>query len=1012
MNNILHSIMLTKSGLYFTVFLLTLQASQTKDLQDQALPGLRDVKYRHFLEAPRPMEPASVRAPQHRPRSQRSAAALSTGVKVCPQESMKEVITSHRAYYKLRVCQEAIWEAFRVFLERVPNSEEYSTWLYTCQHENLCMETLALNFSQSQEHLDLVARRVAEHAEIVGAEEAVPDPERECSWTTAIVSLPTEMPEDGNEILENGEEHVVEFSVTVVDAGYSALLHSEFPQYRRITQDLTQRMLHVFQKVPGFKEIRVLGFRSEDESVRCAVVFNGHTELGEDSEVLVEPGSAVEENPNGPKLKYIVANALRQETSLPLDLQTLSFEPVSTIYPGVGADSEALLPIPEEGSVPVTTATPGYRPTLAAVLHNSLEEFPGGPDTLPFTLPIPSAEPDVAVATVSGSGSASASAGEESAEEESAETPAVEEEAQEVLTGESPTSGGSGEREADTTQPEVQVTQVPVENLDPPGEVDPVDTSSPGPPWISSTEPLMAEAIDGLMGAAEVSTPWGSEEPEETHGAVRPPGPTDGTNAIEEEEEKEEEEPVHSGGVTPPLMEGPVAVVPDGQDEESVTGTEARVTAGVEDSGSGFPAQSDERPQESGATPAARQMSAGPLGTALDLNKELVVFFSLRVTNMMFSDDLFNKNSTEYRSLENTFLELTQHSSSEQRAFPGASSKSGPRLRTLASIPLLPYLQSNLTGFKQLEILNFRNGSVVVNSRMKLDRPVPYNVTEAVHCVLEEFCGGAAKRLDIKIDSRSLDIEHEDQADPCKFLACDESSRCVVNSWTGEAECVCEPGYLASGGRPCQSICTLQPDYCLNDGVCHIVPGHGATCRCPVGRSWHYHGERCTELVSTPLDPSLIAGCLVASLCLVGSVLAILLFVNKKCVQTRKAVTLVPGLAPYAFENTLRENPVFENDEGMLTQVSTLQYPSSSSGSSQTQQSELDTFGSIENIHLSIEIPRQLYSSRTQRLVSGTVDFHHCIPHNELYDACKDAATSKSQVQDVCSRQASGERAY
>jgi hypothetical protein len=45
--------------------------------------------------------------------------------------------------------------------------------------------------------------------------------------------------------------------------------------------------------------------------------------------------------------------------------------------------------------------------------------------------------------------------------------------------------------------------------------------------------------------------------------------------------------------------------------------------------------------------------------------------------------------------------------------------------------------------------------------------------------------------------------------------------------------------------------------------------------------------------VSTPLDPSLIAGCLVASLCLVGSVLAILLFVNKKCVQTRKAVTLV-----------------------------------------------------------------------------------------------------------------------
>ena len=55
-------------------------------------------------------------------------------------------------------------------------------------------------------------------------------------------ALCCQMPEDGNEILENGEEHVVEFSVTVVDAGYSALLHSEFPQYRRITQDLTQRV--------------------------------------------------------------------------------------------------------------------------------------------------------------------------------------------------------------------------------------------------------------------------------------------------------------------------------------------------------------------------------------------------------------------------------------------------------------------------------------------------------------------------------------------------------------------------------------------------------------------------------------------------------------------------------------------------------------------------------------------------------------------------------------------------
>lgn len=59
-------------------------------------------------------------------------------------------------------------------------------------------------------------------------------------------------------------------------------------------------------------------------------------------------------------------------------------------------------------------------------------------------------------------------------------------------------------------------------------------------------------------------------------------------------------------------------------------------------------------------------------------------------------------------------------------------------------------------------------------------------------------------------------------------------------------------------------------------------------------------------------------------------------------------------LAPYAFENTLRVNPVFENDDGVLTQVSTLPY-ASSSASSQSRQSQLEHF-EFENIRLSIEV--------------------------------------------------------
>ncbi|KAH0624987.1 hypothetical protein JD844_032970, partial [Phrynosoma platyrhinos] len=182
--------------------------------------------------------------------------------------------------------------------------------------------------------------------------------------------------------------------------------------------------------------------------------------------------------------------------------------------------------------------------------------------------------------------------------------------------------------------------------------------------------------------------------------------------------------------------------------------------------------------------------------------RALVVFFSLRVTNMMFSEDLFNKNSPEYKALEQRFLEL-----------------------------LVPYLQSNLTGFQNLEILNFRNGSIVVNSRMKFARPVPRNVTNAVYMILEDFCNTAYQTMNLAIDKYSLDVESGEQADPCKFQACNEFSECLVNQWSGEAECVCYPGYLSIEGLPCNSICDLQPDFCQNDGKCDIIPGQGAICR-------------------------------------------------------------------------------------------------------------------------------------------------------------------------------------
>uniref|UniRef100_A0A3B4AP59 Interphotoreceptor matrix proteoglycan 1 n=1 Tax=Periophthalmus magnuspinnatus TaxID=409849 RepID=A0A3B4AP59_9GOBI len=398
--------------------------------------------------------------------------------------------------YLFTVCQEAIWEAFRVFFDRVPSSEEYMSWVYTCQHENLCMDDLARNFSSSPEHLDMVAR------------------------VSSIITKPI---------------------ISLRGCVFSSFVC----------------MYHVFAKIPGFKEIQVLGFR--------IIVISNEQEL-----FLCSSG---------------------QRTSLCVMQSYLT------------------------------------------VILNSV----------------------------------------------------------------------TSQREGDS---------VSSENI--PTEGDSVSSESM---------------------------------------------PTEG---------------------------------------DSVS-SESTLTVG--ESGSGLSSDADRGLYEWTSAPAMRQAST-PLMAAVERSKDLVVFFRLRVSNMMFTDNLFNKESAEYKSLENTFLEL-----------------------------LLPYLETNLTGFKALEILSFQNGSVIVNSKMKLNKAVPYNVTEAVHCVLEDFCNSASSQLDIQVDSRSLEVEPADAPDLCQSVTCSEFSRCMINGWSGEAECVCDPGYSAVEGQPCQSLCTLEPDFCLNGGLCQNIPGHGATCR-------------------------------------------------------------------------------------------------------------------------------------------------------------------------------------
>lgn len=63
--------------------------------------------------------------------------------------------------------------------------------------------------------------------------------------------------------------------------------------------------------------------------------------------------------------------------------------------------------------------------------------------------------------------------------------------------------------------------------------------------------------------------------------------------------------------------------------------------------------------------------------------------------------------------------------------------------------------------------------------------------------------------------------------------------------------------------------------------------------RCPVGKFWHFNGERCAELVSVPLDPFLFLACLAGALTFVFAVIALLISMYRKCVRTRKTLALV-----------------------------------------------------------------------------------------------------------------------
>uniref|UniRef100_A0A8C0VU36 Interphotoreceptor matrix proteoglycan 2 n=1 Tax=Castor canadensis TaxID=51338 RepID=A0A8C0VU36_CASCN len=929
-----------------------------------------------------------------RRRRRRRSILFPNGVKICPNESVTEVVANHVKYFKVRVCQEAVWEAFRTFWDRLPGREEYHYWMNLCEDGITNIFEMGTNFSQSVEHRSLIMKKLTYTKETVssscknqhcGPELSSPVPVGDTSTLGgAAFSVPypgiasyedasessLERPEDSisNEIetvieepMRPAAEQIAEFIIHLLGKQYREELQDpSSSHHQNLVKEFISEVENAFTGLPGYKDFRVLEFRSPKENgsgidVHYTVTFKGEAISNTTWDLISLHSNKVENHglvqlDDKPTAAYTISNfrdyiAETLYRNFLLGNSSLNPDPKSLQL--INAVLQTSLPVTSEER---TSGSHSLEDGLANIEESQDVLFIDSLPSSSFIQPVPkeiiSSTEDAGVSLTSSPYLTSSVTLEGIAKEitvpfgldslASKVTDQVEASplfpdtsVEKEFIFENGLGSGSGQKVDLTIWP---WSETSLEKI-----TEPLSKS-----WLEDKDSLSpTEGIDDKMLSidqiVEHSKHWHDRSTDfaEEESLVGPTVPifsesstqsasltfskhisevsdidyysvteatlllasiasSDSTEKTEQVPKEDMEQIVESSGhewfdskvsvvttdmqpawtILPEsdivwartssmgkLSRDTLASTPHSTDKlwlkasmtqstklpptTSSTLLEDEVIMGVQDISLELDRvdtdyyQPELIQEQNGKIGSYVEMSINDHSTKMPIVAQptkgddsrytqptgaLVVFFSLRVTNMMFSEDLFNKNSLEYKALEQRFLEL-----------------------------LVPYLQSNLTGFQNLEILNFRNGSIVVNSRMKFAKSVPPNVNNAVYMILEDFCTTAYQTLNLDIDKYSLDVESGDEANPCKFQACNEFSECLVNSLSGEAKCRCHPGYLSVDELPCQSLCDLQPDFCLNDGKCDIMPGHGAICRCRVGENWWYRGKHCEEFVSEPL---------------------------------------------------------------------------------------------------------------------------------------------------------------
>uniref|UniRef100_A0A671FI15 Interphotoreceptor matrix proteoglycan 1 n=1 Tax=Rhinolophus ferrumequinum TaxID=59479 RepID=A0A671FI15_RHIFE len=609
------------------------------------------------------------------------------------------------------VCQEAVWEAYRIFLDHIPDTGEYQHWVSICQQETFCLFDIGKNFSNSQEHLNLLQQShffcvptiFLTSTDVAGVSLwpflLTPDDTLLNDTKTPTIEREIEL----TEVSEGPLEQNVELSISLANQKFKAeLADSQSPYYQELAVKSQVQMQKVFKKLPGFKEIHVLGFRpakgrdgSSSTEIQLTAIFKRDR-----AEAKSSASDLLSFDPNKIESEGVLHGMMEEDKQPEIYLTALDLKKLI---------SRALQ---EDKSLDVGT----IQFTDAILIYKKIPELPFGQPRLE---------------TVDRAG--------HSRPGESLSPPAV----------------------ASTTL----------------SETSPFFTAS-------SIFSLTDQSATNIMSIDQTELIPGLTSPTNDYSAIS-------QSALEMSHLSTSSENSRLSTSSQDIVRDL-----DGMDLSNIP-------ISFEVPGfSGYVSIPDRFLENTTPVPALQYITTSSM-TITTKGHELVVFFSLRVANMPFSNDLFNKSSLEYQALEHRFTQL-----------------------------LVPYLRSNLTGFKQLEILNFRNGSVIVNSKMRFAKSVPYNLTKAVHGVLEDFLSAAAQQLDLEIDSSSLNIELADQADPCKYLACGEFAQCVKNEGTEEAECHCRPGYESQEHLDLRKLGPCAPG---EEGK--VIQGKGAPCRYSLNHS-------------------------------------------------------------------------------------------------------------------------------------------------------------------------------